>query len=157
MAVIAEKCGGQEAKAKAKAKARRKVTNMLMDGLGVASNLTHGGRRKTGREDLVQDGGRQQTTGHHGNQKNQWVKLRSTAWKDAAARALEGAQKQIVRRWQGPRTSETSSTSGTSESDRRRRGTPTEQRVMVPPAYTTRRENLHRRLRLRRVRQRRVE
>ena len=37
---------------------------------------------------------------------------------------------QRVRRWQGPRTS---STSGTSESDRRRRGTPTEQRVMVPP------------------------
>ena len=74
MAVIEVKCGGQEtkAKARAKAKARRKVTNMLMDGLGVASMLTHGGRRQTGREDLVQDGGRQQTTGHHGNQKNQW-------------------------------------------------------------------------------------
>ena len=77
---------------KAKTKPRRKVTNMLMDGLGVASMLTHGGRRQIGREELVQDGGRQQTTGHHGNQKNQWVKLRSTALKDAAARALEGAQ-----------------------------------------------------------------
>ena len=80
MAVIAVKCGGQEAKAKAKAK--RKVTNMLMGG----------GKRRIGRQYLVQDGGRQQTTGHQGNQKNQWVKLRSTALKDAAARTLEGAQ-----------------------------------------------------------------
>ena len=31
-------------------------------------------------------GGRQQMTGHHGNQKNQWAQLmRSTAWKDARA------------------------------------------------------------------------
>jgi len=82
MAVNAVKCGGQEAKAKAK----RKVTNMLMGGFGVASMLTHGGRRQSGRQDLVQDGGRQQTTGHHG--KNQWVKLRSTAWKDDGARTL---------------------------------------------------------------------
>ena len=35
-----------------------------------------------------------------------------------------------MRKWQRPRTS---STSGTSESDRSRRGTPTEQRVVVPP------------------------
>ena len=70
----------------------RKVTNMLMGAFGVASMLTRGGRRQTGRQDLVQDGGRQQTTGHHGNQKNKWVKLRSTALKDAAARAPERAQ-----------------------------------------------------------------
>ena len=50
----------------------RKVTNMLMDGLGVVSKL------------------KVQTIGHHVNQKNQWVKLRSTAPKDATARALEG-------------------------------------------------------------------
>ena len=92
MAVTAVKCGGQEAKAKAKAEAKRKVTNMLMDGLGVASMLTHGGRRQTGRQELVQDGGPRQTIGHHGNQKNQWVKLSSTALKDAAARSQEGTQ-----------------------------------------------------------------
>ena len=40
--------------------------------------------------DMVQDGGRQQTTGHRG--KNQWVKLRSTAWKDAGSRTLEGVE-----------------------------------------------------------------
>ena len=40
--------------------------------------------------DLVHGGGRQQTTGHHG--KNQWVKLRSTAWKDAGSRTLEGVE-----------------------------------------------------------------
>ena len=49
----AVKCGGQDAKAKAKCK----VTNILMDGLGKVTNkLMGGGRRQTGREDLVQDG-----------------------------------------------------------------------------------------------------
>ena len=43
--------GGQEAKAKGK------VTNMLMDGLGVVSMLMGSGRRQTGWQDLVQDGG----------------------------------------------------------------------------------------------------
>ena len=38
-----------------KAKAKCKVTNMLIDGFGVVSMLTHGGRRQTGRQDLVQD------------------------------------------------------------------------------------------------------
>ena len=35
----------------------RKVTNMLIDGLGVVSMLMGGGRRQVGRQDLVQDGG----------------------------------------------------------------------------------------------------
>ena len=42
-------------------------------------------KRQIGRQNLAQDGGRQQTIGHHGNQKKQWVKLRSTAWKNARA------------------------------------------------------------------------
>ena len=57
----------------------RKVTNMLMDGLGVVSKL--------------KDGGRQQMIGHLRKQKNQLVKiLTSAAPKDATARAPEGAQ-----------------------------------------------------------------
>ena len=50
------------------------------------------GKRQTGRQVLVQDGGRQHMIGHHGNQKNQWAKLRSTEWKDAGARTLEGVK-----------------------------------------------------------------
>ena len=42
------------------------VTNMLMDGLGVANKLLGGGKRQIGRQELVQDGGRQQTIGHLG-------------------------------------------------------------------------------------------
>ena len=64
----------------------RKVTNMLMDGLGVMSMLMGCGKRQTGRQELVQDGGRQQTIGKHGNQKNQSAELSSTALKNAAAR-----------------------------------------------------------------------
>jgi len=61
---------------------RKKVTNILMDGLGkVANKLMGGGKRQIVRQNLVQDGGRRQTIGHHGNQRKQWVKLRSTAWK----------------------------------------------------------------------------
>ena len=63
-----------------------------MDGLGVMSMLMGCGKRQTGRQELVQDGGRQQTIGNHGNQKNQWAESRSTALKDAAARTLEGVQ-----------------------------------------------------------------
>ena len=48
-----------------------KVANMLMDGLGVVSMLMGCGKRQTDRQELVQDGGRQQTIGHLGNQKNQ--------------------------------------------------------------------------------------
>ena len=35
----------------------RKVTNMLMDGLGVGNKPIGGGVRQIGRQDLVQDGG----------------------------------------------------------------------------------------------------
>ena len=49
----------------------RKVTNMLLDGLGVMSMLMGCGKRQTGRQELVQNGGREQTTGH-GNQKKQF-------------------------------------------------------------------------------------
>ena len=80
--------GGQEAKAKVDQV--RKVTNMLMDGLGMKSTLMGCGKCQTGRQELVQDGGREQTIGHHGNQKNQWAELCSTALKDAAARTPEG-------------------------------------------------------------------
>ena len=39
---------------------QRKVTNMLMDGLGkVTIKLMGGGRRQIGRQELVQHGGRQ--------------------------------------------------------------------------------------------------
>ena len=69
-----------------------KVTNMLMDGLGVISMLMGCGKRQIGRKELVQDGGRPQTIGHHGNQKKQWAELSSTALKDAAARTLEGVK-----------------------------------------------------------------
>ena len=64
-----DKSGGQEAKVGQKQ--LRKVTNMLMDGHGVVSMLMGCGRRQTGRQELVQDGGRQQTIRHLGNQKNQ--------------------------------------------------------------------------------------
>ena len=65
---------------------QKMVTNILMGGLGKMTNkLMGGGKRQTGRQNLVQDGGRRQTIGHHGNQKKQWVKLRSTAWKNARA------------------------------------------------------------------------
>ena len=50
---------------------------------GVASMRTHCGRRQIGRQDLVQNGGREQPIGHHGNQKNQSAELSSTALKDA--------------------------------------------------------------------------
>ena len=53
------------------------------------------------------DGGRQQTIGHHGNQKNQSSESRSTSLKDAAARTLEGVK------------------SRKRAKDRRRRSTPT--------------------------------
>ena len=84
--------GGQEAKAKVSQKQVRKVTDMLMDGLGVMSMLTGCGKRQTGRQELVEDGGREQIIGHDGNQKNQWTELCSAALKDAAARRLEGAK-----------------------------------------------------------------
>ena len=63
-----DKSGGQEAKVDQKQV--RKVTNMLMDGIGVVSMLMGCGKRQTGRQELVQDCGREQTIGHHG--KNQW-------------------------------------------------------------------------------------
>ena len=88
MPVTAVSGGGQEAEAKVDQKQVRKVTNMLMDGLGMMSMLMGCGKRQTGRQELVQDGGREQTIGHHGNQKNQWAELCSTALKDAAARTL---------------------------------------------------------------------
>ena len=69
--VTAVSGGGQEAKAKVGQKQVRKFMNMLMDGLGVVSMLVGCGKRQTGRQELVQDGGRQQTIGHLGNQKNQ--------------------------------------------------------------------------------------
>ena len=53
--MTAVNCGGQEAKAKAKAKC--KVTNNVMDGLGVVGKLMGGGRRQIGRQDLFHDGG----------------------------------------------------------------------------------------------------
>ena len=54
---------------------RKKVTNILMDGLGKVTNkLMGGGKRQIGRQYLVQDGGRQRTIVHLGNQKKQWVK-----------------------------------------------------------------------------------
>ena len=71
MPVTAVSGGGEEAKAKVGHKQVRKVTNKLMDGLGVVSVLIGCGKRQTGRQELVQDGGRQQTIGHFGNQKNQ--------------------------------------------------------------------------------------
>ena len=58
-------------RAKVGQKQTGKVTNMLMDELGVVSMLMGCGRRQTGRQELVQDGGRQQTIGHLGNQRNQ--------------------------------------------------------------------------------------
>ena len=63
---IVDKSGGQEAKVDQKQV--RKVTNMLMD--GIVSKLMGCGKRQTGRQELVQDCGREQTIGHHG--KNQW-------------------------------------------------------------------------------------
>ena len=58
---------------------------------------------QTARQELVQDGGRQQTIGHHGNQRNQWVESRSTAWTDAGARTPGRREKQRTRGWQRPR------------------------------------------------------
>ena len=83
-----DKSGGQEAKVDQKQV--RKVTNMLMDGVGVVSMSMGCGKRQTGRQELVQDCGREQTIGHHG--KNQWGGLRSTAVEDAAARTMEGVK-----------------------------------------------------------------
>ena len=79
-------------KAKVGQKQVRKVTNMLMDGLGVMSMLMGCEKHQTGRQELVQDGGRRQTIGHLWKQKNQWVESRSTAWKDCGARTLEGVE-----------------------------------------------------------------
>ena len=76
-------------KGKGRSETGAQVTNMLVHGLGMKSMLMGCGKRQTGRQELVQDGGREQTIGHHGNQKNQWAELCSTALKDAAARTLK--------------------------------------------------------------------
>ena len=69
-------------KRKVERKRQKEQRQRLMHGLGkVANKLMGGGKRQIVRQNLVQDGGRRQTIGHHGNQKQQWVKLRSTAWK----------------------------------------------------------------------------
>ena len=46
---------------------------------------------------LMGDGGRRQTIGHHGNQKKQWVKLRSTAWKHARATRARTQEAMVAR------------------------------------------------------------
>ena len=74
-------------------KQMRKVTNMLMDGLGVVYKLIGSGKRPIGRQDFRQDLVQyEQTIRHLGVQKNQKVDLRSTALKDSGSRALEGVK-----------------------------------------------------------------
>ena len=54
MSCAVDKSGGQEARQKQV----RKVTNMLMDGLGKVTSMLMGcGTRQTGRQELVQNGG----------------------------------------------------------------------------------------------------
>ena len=63
---------------------------MLMDGLGVVNKLMGGGKRQIGRQELVQDGGRQQTIGHLGKQKNQQGYFEINSTEKCWSKNLEG-------------------------------------------------------------------
>ena len=86
-----------------------------------------GQRQAVGRQELVQHGGRQQKTGHHGKQKNQWggIEINSMERCSIEINSVERCSSKNPRRgrWRRPRKKRQTVNSTT----------PTEQRIVIPP------------------------